>query len=701
MFYNDGVCGGRMPAGRRQGFPPPAEDEYMNQKILISLALAAGLALGLFTLINSGVLLPGHEDEGNDAASAGRGTRTPASSSAVAAPSGNGAAGASAGRGPNVASQWGKARSPDGAIDAPQAGRERRDPRAAGDGGTSGSVVAADASERGDAATRGGAPASGGAGAQGPLTARGTAALVVEVVNNAGEACPGHDVQLRSTLGRKVASTGENGIVTFEDLPSGRYTLGVSAQDGTKGSTAGIDLAAGEYKRVTLRAGASEHVLHGRALDTDGVPLAGVHMELSMEAGRGDVVDLWTHAEHTLRTRTDAQGFWEIGELPSGIFRVVATWDVTRETRRRNVTAPSTVAVDFEFQAARVVVISGTCSDPDGHAVSGVVVSVVSTNPVSARTDGAGYYELETVWAETVFLRAMKPGYRRAEEVLRLTQAQAGSGVQADFKLTPASGTGVLEGLLTDTEGAQVAGETVLLTSAKVKVHAHTRSGPDGRFAFTDLEASDDFGLSVFPREKYKDLRVTGIVVSEDAPSQVELVLEPSELGIVEGVLLDGAGRPLAGFAFRIRSAKSWSQEVRVVTGPDGTFSADGVPAGDLMFDTSAAPHYSVRGVSLAPGESVRVNVTFGLGDGEVQGTVTGEDGRPQAGARVILSWRKETGSLVSSVQHSTAVDQSGWYRLQGLAPGTYHVEVRGAGGAVVRQARTLSDSGQWDFTIK
>ncbi len=67
----------------------------------------------------------------------------------------------------------------------------------------------------------------------------------------------------------------------------------------------------------------------------------------------------------------------------------------------------------------------------------------------------------------------------------------------------------------------------------------------------------------------------------------------------------------------------------------------------------------------------------------------------------MTLSWTKTAGALTSTVQHTTVADQSGWYRLSGLARGDYQIELRTAAGTVKHEQRSLKDDATWDFNVE
>ena len=649
----------------------------MNTRHLTIALLCAGcIAAGLVWCLRSADA-PGDEGrEGIGGAAAG-------------ARAGGGASGAAGGatlpeRGSNVASNRKPAEGTSGAAGGGGASRT---------GGSGGRGASRDASAAG-----GESGAFSAGGGLRPCEGRGAAQLLVQVVNETGESCPQVAVILSATYGDKQAVSDGEGNVDFSDLPAGRYNLAVRAPEGAKGTSAAINLLGGESKRVTLRMGVAANLVRGRALDSDGNPLPGVTVRLSQGTSESDVIDLWPYADQSVSSETDAEGFYELRDLPAGSFRVAAVWPLTGEEKNKTVAVPSAAAVDFEFRAAATITVTGICADPEGGALPGTLVMAIASSTIQAQADETGSYRLDVPWSATLFLRAFKPGYRRQEEVVR--PAQGEEAKEVNFTLTPAAGNAAIEGVLKDAAGNTIEGEAVLLTSAKVKVSRHARSTAGGLFSFTEIEASGDYMLSVFPKKGYKDLRMRDLVVEEEAVLRVEIVLEASDVGAIDGLVVDAEGAPMPGFAFRVRSAKSWSQEVRIVSGPDGAVAAEDVPAGDLLFDTWAAPHYSVRGATLEAGERKSVRVVFGRGDAVIDGHVSA-GGQAQPGARVTLSWTKTAGALTSTVQHTTVADQSGWYRLSGLARGDYQIELRTAAGTVKHEQRSLKDDATWDFNVE
>jgi len=533
------------------------------------------------------------------------------------------------------------------------------------------------------------------------LQGRGSCRLIAELLDDEGAAVPQVEVTLEGKGGAEQGTTDAQGLVVFADLPEGGYRLSVVTEAGELRSGASVNIASGQTKKVTLRIGKPEHTVSGRCLDTAGNPLPEVQIELK-PAATGDVLELWPHGNSALTCRSDSQGFYRISELPKGAYNLTALWSVTGERVRKLVTAPAT-GVDLVFRAPFEVTITGTCTDSSGAPVQNAVVSVLGRSPVSVKTDAGGAYRLVTKtlsWWGTIYLRAWKEGYRRAEKTVTLTGEEGDDQFVVDFVLKPVEGNCAIVGTLLNTQGEPVPGEVVFLNSPSAKFNKSTRSGADGSFAFRGLDPARDYTLAVFPRSKYKDLRRRGIVLEEGDTVTVELVLEFAEVGTIEGVAVNAKGEPLGGFAFRVRSAQSWSAQVKVVTAPDGTFVAEEVPAGEIMFDTRSSPHYSIRGLKLEPGETKQVRLVFGVGDIRVEGVVSGSDGNALPGVRVTLSWVHTEGGLTSSFLRSTVTDNEGWYRLSGLPPGKFVLEAVPAAGVPKRSSRRISSNTRWDVVL-
>ncbi|MCK6478949.1 MAG: carboxypeptidase-like regulatory domain-containing protein [Planctomycetes bacterium] len=149
----------------------------------------------------------------------------------------------------------------------------------------------------------------------------------------------------------------------------------------------------------------------------------------------------------------------------------------------------------------------------------------------------------------------------------------------------------------------------------------------------------------------------------------------PGSLG---GVVLDGAGRPVAG-AEVAAAAEGNPRPVRGESGPDGRFSLAGLPAGvDLLLGVRSPGFAPTMVGSLRTG---RDDVTLILlPPARIRGTVRSGAGEPRPGARVDVLLRFPGVALPLPVREAHA-DESGSFSIEGIPPveGTAEASWKGA----------------------
>lgn len=175
-----------------------------------------------------------------------------------------------------------------------------------------------------------------------------------------------------------------------------------------------------------------------------------------------------------------------------------------------------------------------------------------------------------------------------------------------------------------------------------------------------------------------------GIVAQKGSTTEVSVVV-PDDSGI-SGRVSDADDEPVAGASVEIRSATSGEASF-VSTGPDGSFRARGVEAGDYSVCVHPAapatgPHLLAQCVDGTPGDVAlpRASVTVEAGSfttadltltlaGAISGTVTDLADRPLGDVDV-----EATGDGGLSVSSTVATSADGSYTIADLPAGSYTV---------------------------
>jgi hypothetical protein len=142
----------------------------------------------------------------------------------------------------------------------------------------------------------------------------------------------------------------------------------------------------------------------------------------------------------------------------------------------------------------------------------------------------------------------------------------------------------------------------------------------------------------------------------------------------VRVVVVDDAASPRSGALVRLAKyvlgRETACEEGK--TGPDGQVEFAEFPPGKPILSVQVGSHQRVATLDLVAGRVTEVTVVISSAGTSVEGTVRYRRGGPLADATVTLSSR--AGWFGDYVRARTGLD--GYYRLQGVAPNTYGVEV-------------------------
>ncbi len=317
--------------------------------------------------------------------------------------------------------------------------------------------------------------------------------------------------------------------------------------------------------------------------------------------------------------------------------------------------------------------VRGSVEDESGEALSGALVRIESTLPGvlrsilpggryqrSAESNGDGTFSIPLPAEGAFRLNVSKESYAAFAVSLVLPGD--------DLTITLARGA-ILDGEVVDEEtGRPVDG--VLVRARRDFQVIEARTDDTGRFRVADLPEGP-VALECF-HEEYDLERRDGIRVYKDSENFVSLELRPG--GDVEGrVLALSTGEPLAGASVRY-SMRTWDRERRNdlmsrETGTDkkGRFLFESVSRRGYRLEAEAEGYtVGIPEPLDLTGESEKVFEIYLKEESAASGRVIDPEGRPAAGARVVVL----KGTKYGERTLETETDGAGLFRVSGIEGG-------------------------------
>ena len=400
---------------------------------------------------------------------------------------------------------------------------------------------------------------------------------------------------------------------------------------------------------------------------------------------------------------SDARGHFTLSSLAPGRYELTAEAPgFTRRTLRLlQVPQPAELVVGLWSAGT----LEGFVVDARGQPVAGAEVTAAGgTRPARTTTSDSGGFALE-VAAGTWVVSA-----RRAQAVGRVPGAVSVAAGETLRGLTiTLGGASGLEGTVSTTEGAPVRGAVLVATP----------SGGTGELGRTTSVGDGVWRMDVPPGEYDVDVRAPGmtgvrreaVVVAPGRYTPVELRLEPAT-AVVEGLVVDGEGRPVAGAQVRagLRSGEGVARTV--LTDAGGAYRLEGLEAGSTAVRArrEGSARWVVQMETLKPAATARMDFTLPE-SGSVWGQVTRASGEPLAGPVLVYALPRAgagMGTVETDAQGRFQVELSaGVYQLVAHAHASavyFHVEddpsVTVPPGGTVRQDLTLKEDEALSGTV-
>lgn len=452
--------------------------------------------------------------------------------------------------------------------------------------------------------------------------------------------------------------------------------------------------------------------LRGRVVTPGGEPVDGAEVSV----GKPATFTTLGREETPPSTLSDREGLFRVGGLePSTGYQVevrkkgfspVQVIAVTEESGAVGepvevVLPPGGVAYGFVLDEGEVPIPGAqvTVHPALGGSLHQIVQRATRQSALAEQlflTDEDGRFEVVDLSPGSYDLEAKAAGF--APVTVRGLEIPAGGGETELGTVILAPGV-TLQGRVTDREGLPLEGARVRvhgsgsLSADGVEMRAMLARGEggvttdeEGRFEVADLVPGSRVAVVIF-HEGYLERRLPGVSVPPEAPLTV--VLE--EAFAVAGRILDPDGEPVHGavavlsktgsaFSADGQRLAAGSRTLRSSADEEGRFKIQGVAAGTYSLYGYSSSHRPSASVEVEVGGEEARSPTLVLGKGAtVRGRVFKADGSPASRVRVSATSEEDLDRAFFA--GATAVtEETGEYRLTGVATGTVTVAAQGEG---------------------
>ncbi len=357
-----------------------------------------------------------------------------------------------------------------------------------------------------------------------------------------------------------------------------------------------------------------------------------------------------------------------------------------------------------------------TVLDPDGQAVGGADLELredrgggpfaelsllmapdqAAAQIRKAKTDALGRHAFENLTPSSYVVAASHAAFARSE-VGSIKVADSG-----EVSVAVALSLGIaLEGRVTDTAGAPIAGATLSL------IPVIFSQSPDHPNARVTTAKTDGEGLYRFERLDGGSRNLTATAQGFGARTQPNLLIVPRPEGpmvqdftltpgfAISGVVVGSDGRPVADAAVQaLNFSATTTSTGRTRTRPDGTFDLPDLADGSYQVIASAQGWRDGRDPRVQAGTTgLRIElVELGGALGRVTSAVNGE---PLTSFVLLVRRANLQNGLLGRVERrENFASKDGTYRLAGLDEGEFVVEVEAQGFAKTASERFRVEQG-------
>lgn len=452
--------------------------------------------------------------------------------------------------------------------------------------------------------------------------------------------------------------SGANGQYTVNSLAPGVPYIIRAAAPGFETSLASLQAAPGEAAILNFTLQPSPGSISGAVTEEGtGLPLAGIS------------VQVYDSRDLTVDTvLTDANGQFSIPSLSADSYTLLFSSSAFAARTIGATVRPGENTV-VNVQLVRLTgSLEGSVRTTGGQPIVSANLSVIDNGTIVARavTDTGGRFMMPGLFPKSYTVNAAAEGF--ATKTLGVFIRPLEVSV-LEFALEATTGT--IRGTVTTSAGAPLAGALVGLNSNLLGVsmlRERTVTDNQGIFLLPDI-APGDYVLSVTLRGFQNAIVSTS--VRADAVTSLSIPLLPNP-GSIRGTIVDDEGAhlpPEVSAHIRVTDANGGLAATPAVDSAS-QFRADNLAPGTYSVYALAAGYRTESAtVTVISGEETDTTIVLAPLPGSVQGTIADrQTGLPIGGAMVKTV--TQNGTLLGNA----LTDQNGFYRIDGLRPGSYVV---------------------------
>lgn len=375
-------------------------------------------------------------------------------------------------------------------------------------------------------------------------------------------------------------------------------------------------------------------------------------------------------------TLSDANGQFRYGGLAPGDYSLT-TVEAVGYSPATTIVKAGVSSAELRVASRKQILITGLITGEDGSPVANARIQTPAGDGIVSTANGQYRLTMVAEPDRSYSLRYNAPGHREETRHVHASTADATSTVKVDVRMVRAGGVSA-NGVILSNTGQPVSGATVWLTSPGLNIRGQAMSDDQGQFLVPGLKPAKDYRIIVnragFTRYQKNNLELD----TQSLPLAIELNVLP--VGNITGLITDVDRTPVPDFTINVVSVDSNGQSLTVSSDANGYFQADGIPSGEIRFQTRSEPSMSLTGLDLPEGERVEANLIVDWGTHSISGIVQTKKGEPYANARLIARWNTTSDGLISDSTRIAKTDLEGNFNFSELGPGVHEIIVESDG---------------------